>query len=196
MVGGAGLEHRLGLRTDEQHRHSQRKGWLIMEIGTTSEGVIGLTVCFTLLLTGAWCMCWCKQQALESFSLHSPTLQRTWAFAFRCSLTFKHELNAWSCVCKNVLIQSYSMVLKWTPWLLPLTVCWFGMQNSSGMQNSFAVCELAFFKRRINHRLTLNCSTKCDPTPDEGIRFWTNKQAAQPQSPPACTERAQTTRNL
>lgn len=64
------------------------------------------------------------------------------------------------------------------------------------MQNSFGVCELASFKRRLSQKLNPNCNTKCAPTPDEDSRIWTNEQAAQPPSPPTCTERAQATRNL
>lgn len=64
------------------------------------------------------------------------------------------------------------------------------------MQNSFGVCELASFKRRLKQKLNPICNTKCAPTPDEDTRIWTNERAAQPQSPPACTEHAQATRNL
>lgn len=84
----------------------------------------------------------------------------------------------------------FKAVLKWTPWLPPLTVCWFGMQNISG------ACELASFKRRLNQKLNPNCNTKCAPTPNEDVRIWINEQAAQLQSPPACTEHSQATRNL
>lgn len=60
VAESAGLEHKLRSRTDKQCRHSQRKGWLILEMRTASAGVLGLTVCCTLLLTGACSLCQCK----------------------------------------------------------------------------------------------------------------------------------------